>query len=75
MYYLLGTEQHINNRGQTNVERNILIQLKIDQLEVNYVNTILYPVSGSNCRIPERDVLCISIGDLTSKCLYYSYHY
>ena len=36
-------------------------------LQVNYVNTILYPVSVRNCPRPGLGVLCILIGDFTSK--------
>ena len=37
------------------------------QIQVNYVNPILYSVSVSNCPSPECGVLCILIGNLTVK--------
>ena len=45
---------------------DISIQLLIDQIQVKCVNTLLYPVSVSNCTNPERGILGIFIGDLTS---------
>ena len=43
-----------------NVVLNCLIQ-------VNYVNSIFYPVSVRNFSSPRRGILCIMIGDLTLK--------
>ena len=37
------------------------------QIQVNYPNTLLYPVSVIDCTSPGRALLCILIGDLTSK--------
>ena len=37
------------------------------RLRINYVNPLLYPVSAIDCPSPERGVLGIIIGDLTSK--------
>ena len=45
----------------------ILIQLQIGRLQLNYINPLLYPVSVSGFPIPEHGVLGILIGDLNSK--------
>ena len=36
-------------------------------LQVNYVNTLLYPFSARNCPRPGHGLLCILIDDITSK--------
>ena len=41
------------------------------RIQVNYVNSLLYPFSVSACPSPVGGVLCILIYDLTSKTPYY----
>ena len=46
------------------VVRYILNQAQITWLQVIFVNTLLYPISMSNCLGPECGVFCISIVNL-----------
>ena len=64
IYHISSTKQLRDKRGNLIVVNEILIQLQIYRLQVNYVNPILYPVSVSGCPSPGRGLLCILIGDL-----------
>ena len=61
------TERWSTIEGHLKVTRKIFNQTKIAWIQVIFGNTLLYPVSLSNCPGPERGVLCISIVDIISR--------
>ena len=46
---------------------DILIQLLIEWLQVNFINLLLYPFSVSDYTSPNYVILGILLGDLTSE--------
>ena len=57
-------EQYHKSANHGGIELNTVLHRR---LEANYVNTLLYPLSVSDCPIPGCGALFILIGKLTSK--------
>ena len=60
-------KQQSNIRGRMIVVSQILNQVQIYRLQVDYRNQLLYSVSVINCPSSEHGVLCILIVDIVSK--------